>query len=64
MAENIPQHNHCLVCMKAIPISETLCSEECKQKYQQMLKKRKLMVYFMYGILAALIVAIVLFNNI
>jgi len=64
MAENIPQHNHCHVCMKAIPISETLCSEECKQKYQSMLKKRKLMVYFMYGLLAALIIVIVLFNKI
>jgi len=64
MADKIPQHNHCHVCMKAIPIEETLCSEECKQKYQTNLKRRKLMVYFMYGLLAALIIVIVLFNNI
>ena len=61
MAENVPQPTHCHVCMKAIPVGETLCSEECQQKYQSMLKRRKLMVYFMYGMLAALIVVIVLY---
>jgi len=31
MTNVIPAHNHCMMCMKAIPTSETLCSEECKQ---------------------------------
>ena len=59
MAENVPQHTHCHVCMKAIPIGETLCSEECKQKYQILLRRRKLIVYLMYGLLAAIIVVVV-----
>ena len=63
MAENVPQHTHCHICMKAIPIGETHCSEECKQKYKSMVKRRKLMLYLMYGMLAALIIAIVLFNR-
>lgn len=64
MAEKVSQHTHCHICGKAIPLGETLCSEECRQKYQSLVKKRKLMMYFMYGMLAALIVVIVLYNRI
>lgn len=63
MPENVPQHYHCQICGKAIPLGETFCSEECKQKYQTMLRRRKLMLYFMYGILAALIIVFVLSNR-
>jgi predicted nucleic acid-binding Zn ribbon protein len=59
MAEKVPQHTHCIMCMKAIPVGETLCSEDCRQKHQSMLKRRKIMLYLMYGMLAALIVVIV-----
>ena len=58
MAGSAPQHAHCMMCAKSIPYGETLCSEECKQKYHTMLKRRKLIVYLMYGMLAALIVYI------
>jgi predicted nucleic acid-binding Zn ribbon protein len=64
MGENVPQHTHCHVCMKAIPFGETLCSEECRQKYRSMLKRRKLMLYFMYGMLVALLVVVILYNRI
>ncbi|MEA2055821.1 MAG: DUF2116 family Zn-ribbon domain-containing protein [Candidatus Thermoplasmatota archaeon] len=56
MAEKIPQHAHCQVCGKAVPVSETLCSEECKQKYEALVKKRKMMVYLMYGLIGAVLV--------
>ncbi len=49
MVEKVGQHAHCHICGKAIPISETLCSEECKGKYQAMLKKRKILTYIMYA---------------
>ena len=48
MAERIPQHTHCTMCGKAVPVSETLCSDECKQKYEDMIKKRKRNIYFIY----------------
>jgi predicted nucleic acid-binding Zn ribbon protein len=60
MKDSIPPHAHCQMCGKSIPVTETLCSEECRQRYQTILRKRKLMVYFMYGMLAALIIVIVL----
>ena len=63
MVSSIPQHAHCHMCGKSIPISETLCSEECRQKYQTLLRRRKLMVYFMYGMLAAFIVIVVVYGN-
>jgi predicted nucleic acid-binding Zn ribbon protein len=48
------------MCGKSIPTTETICSEDCRQRYQTVLRRRKLMVYFMYGMLAALIIVIVL----
>jgi predicted nucleic acid-binding Zn ribbon protein len=51
MAEKVTQHAHCHICGKAIPLTETLCSEECRQKYNLMLKKRKMLVYVMYALI-------------
>ena len=59
MAGSIPQHAHCHMCGKSIPYGETLCSEECKLKYHTLLRRRKLIVYLMYGLLAAIIVVVV-----
>ncbi|UCH72464.1 MAG: DUF2116 family Zn-ribbon domain-containing protein [Thermoplasmatales archaeon] len=51
MAEKVAQHAHCHICGKVVPITETLCSEECKQKYQAIAKKRKMLVYLMYALM-------------
>ncbi len=59
MVEKIPQHTHCQMCGKAVPIEETLCSDECKQKYQGILKKRKRYVYIMYAAIAVMIIVLV-----
>ncbi len=58
MVEKVAQHTHCQICGKAIPVSETLCSEECKQRYQSLLKKRRILVYVMY---ASIFVVLLLF---
>ncbi|MEA3457582.1 MAG: DUF2116 family Zn-ribbon domain-containing protein [Candidatus Thermoplasmatota archaeon] len=50
MVEKVAQHTHCKICGKAIPLTETLCSEECREKYQAMVKKRKMLVYVMYAL--------------
>ena len=62
MVEIIPPHSHCQICGKAVPVSETFCSEECKQKYSAMMKRRKLMVYAMYALIAVILV-IILFTG-
>jgi len=47
------------MCGKAVPVEETLCSDECKQKYQGILKKRKRYVYIMYAAIAVMIIVLV-----
>ena len=59
MVEKIPQHAHCQMCGKAVPVNETLCSEECKQKYQNLLKKRRRYIYIMYGAIAVMIIVLI-----
>ena len=58
MAGSVPQHAHCHMCGKSIPYGETLCSEECKQKFQSLLRRRRFLLYLMYGLIAAVIVVI------
>jgi predicted nucleic acid-binding Zn ribbon protein len=64
MSEIVPQHSHCQVCGKTIPVTETLCSQECKDKYQIMIKRRRLMVYIMYGLIGVILIVMLLFSNI
>lgn len=49
MVEKVPQHSHCHICGKAVQVDETLCSEECKQKYAAMSKRRRTYLYIMYA---------------
>ena len=60
MVERVPPHGHRQMCGNSVPVGETLCSEDCRQRYNGVLKKRKLIVYFMYGLLAALVLVLVL----
>jgi predicted nucleic acid-binding Zn ribbon protein len=63
MAEIVPQHSHCQMCGKAIPVTETLCSDDCRQKYYSLVRKRKILVYLMYGLIFAIIIILYLFSN-
>jgi len=56
MTEKILQHKHCSICGKAVPVDETFCSDECKEKWAAMVKKRKTMMYIMYGMIVVFIV--------
>ncbi|MEM0493509.1 MAG: DUF2116 family Zn-ribbon domain-containing protein [Candidatus Thermoplasmatota archaeon] len=58
--EKIVQHTHCQICGKAIPMNETLCSEDCKQRYQKMLRTRKWYLYIMYGLIAIVVLIFIL----
>ena len=62
MAEKIPQHVHCHVCWKAIPVGETFCSDECKQRYQKLMRTKRLFFYIFIGLMAALL-AVILFTG-
>ncbi len=54
------QHKHCQVCSKAIPLSEEFCSEECKVEFEALVKKRRMYIYIMYGMIIIIIVVMFL----
>jgi len=56
MVEKVAQHSHCNVCGKAVPLEEAQCSEDCKQKFRAMMKKRKMLVYLMYGLIGVIFI--------
>jgi len=60
MAEKIPPHVHCHVCWKAIPVGETLCSDECRQRYEKMMRSKKLVFYIFMGLMVALLAIILI----
>jgi predicted nucleic acid-binding Zn ribbon protein len=62
VTEKIKQHHHCQICGKAIPLEEQFCSEDCRQKYGQMVKRRKILIYAMYALIGIILV-IILFGN-
>ncbi len=63
MTEKIPQHKHCSDCGKAVPVSERFCSDNCKEKWEALLKKRMLH-YRIFLMFTALIVFMVLFGGV
>jgi len=63
MAEKIPQHVHCNMCWKAIPVGETFCSDECREKYQAMKKKGRILWYIMLFLIVAFSVLILVSSN-
>jgi len=60
MVEKVGQHSHRKICGKAIPISETLCSDECKQKYAGMIKKRKILMYIIHSLIGVILIMFIL----
>ena len=60
MAEKISPHNHCHMCMKAIPVGEKLCSEECRQKYTTLIKRRRIIWLFLWAIIVGSIIVLML----
>ncbi|MCA1813220.1 MAG: DUF2116 family Zn-ribbon domain-containing protein [Halobacteriales archaeon] len=49
----VVNHAHCWICGKAVTFEEKsgpqTCSDACREKLAQQNKKRKTMMYFLYG---------------
>lgn len=41
MAEKLVQHRHCQSCLKATPLGEEFCNDECKGKWDLLIKANK-----------------------
>ncbi len=54
----IPSHRHCPVCGNSMPIDAEFCSDECRDKYLQKVKRdRRMRLFFFlfYAILMAVL---------
>jgi predicted nucleic acid-binding Zn ribbon protein len=59
-AGKLLQHRHCQVCSKAIPLSEEVCSEECRAEFDALVKKRRNFLYIFYAMIAVFIIFLLL----
>ena len=51
--EVVVNHQHCYICGRAMALGdEKWCSPECKAKLDAQNKRRKTMMYFLYGAMA------------
>jgi len=64
MADSIPQHTHCMICGKAIPFDQKTCSDDCKVKYENYMKKRKMISYALYALIIITAIVILVFSYI
>ncbi|HDI23656.1 MAG TPA: DUF2116 family Zn-ribbon domain-containing protein [Thermoplasmatales archaeon] len=62
MPLEIPEHRHCQMCGKAIPQNEIFCSQECKEKFEKFVRRRRILLLIMYAIIMAIFLAVVLVN--
>lgn len=37
----VPDHSHCTMCTRPVPLNQWFCSDECESKYKVMAKKRR-----------------------
>ena len=60
---DIPKHAHCMMCGAVVSASETLCSDECRKQYAEMMKRQKYMRFmpFIPAILIAVFFAALFF---
>ena len=62
--DKVPQHRHCQVCFKVIPLDQTMCSEACKLEWQGMMKKKRNQLIFIWVLaIIVLIVALVAYSQ-
>ena len=54
------QHKHCRICRKPIPLEEDFCSEECRERYEEMVSKRRKKMYIIYALLGVFFVVMFL----
>ena len=65
MAEKLVQHRHCQMCLKAIPLSEEYCNDECKEKWDQLIKanKKKNLIMILW-MAVVVIVAVIIMSSV
>jgi predicted nucleic acid-binding Zn ribbon protein len=62
MAEKLVQHRHCQMCLKATPLGEEYCSEECKDNWNKLIKqnKRKNVIVWIWMMVAVIVLIFIM----
>jgi predicted nucleic acid-binding Zn ribbon protein len=60
---DIPKHAHCMMCGAVVSASETLCSDECRKQYKEMISRQKYMrlMPFIPAIIIAIFFIVLIF---
>ncbi len=60
MAEKLVQHRHCQSCLKAVPLGVEFCNDECKDKWNQLIRanKKKNLIMIVWMVLVVIFVMI------
>jgi predicted nucleic acid-binding Zn ribbon protein len=48
--------------MKAVPVGKSICSEECQQKYNNIMKRRRFTLIFLWIMIFAFIAVVLYFQ--
>jgi len=56
---NVPQHTHCKVCGKAIPLGQVYCSKECMEKDRKQQHRSSTMFTVYMGVVAAVFLVLI-----
>ncbi|HEX2022197.1 MAG TPA: DUF2116 family Zn-ribbon domain-containing protein [Candidatus Thermoplasmatota archaeon] len=60
MTIQIPNHSHCAICTRAVPFGDKTCSAACQKQFDDLQKRRKRTVFFLYALMAASVVILLL----
>ena len=60
MAIQIPNHSHCAICTRAVPYGDKTCSPKCETQYEELQKRRKRTMMFLYGLMALSVIVLLL----
>ena len=62
MAVQIPNHSHCAICTRAVPFGDKTCGKECEGKYEDLQRRRKRTMMFLYGLMFLTVLLFLLGN--
>lgn len=60
MALQIPNHSHCTICSRAVSFGEKTCSKDCEAKFDDLQRRRKRTMLFLYGLMALSVIVLML----
>jgi len=58
----VSDHRHCQICGKVIPPDQTFCSKACREKFENIIRKRRRLLLILYLALIGVFALIIYVN--